>query len=135
MDRPDRRRYPIRSRWLVKKDVDMSINGLSAGPFSRRQFARAAAALAAGICAAPLAPTVAPAQTAPSEAERAAYTGLHRAAALGDAAQIRKLLAQGADPKARDAKLEEFILTDVCPYTLGIEVQHTDEHKHLTFGR
>src|SRR5262245_12359028 len=73
------------------KDVDMTINGFSAGTFDRRRFA--AAALAAGVCAALFAPTIATAQTAPSEAERAAYTGLHRAAALGDAAQIRRLLA------------------------------------------
>jgi hypothetical protein len=48
-------------------------------------------------------PQPARAQTAPSAAERAAYTGLHRAAAAGDTAQIRKPLAEGADPKTRDA--------------------------------
>ena len=42
------------------------------------------------------------AQTAPSNSEREAYTGLHRAANLGDAAAIRDLLAKGADPKMRD---------------------------------
>jgi ankyrin repeat protein len=81
----------------------MSINRRAVRSSSRRRFAFAAAALAAGACAALSAPTAATAQTAPSEAERAAYMGLHRAAALGDAAQIRKLLADGADPKARDA--------------------------------
>jgi molecular chaperone HscC len=29
--------------------------------------------------------------------------------------------------KARDARLDEIILTDVCPYTLGIEVSRRDE--------
>ncbi len=43
------------------------------------------------------------AQIPPSPAEQAAYAGLHRAAALGDAAEIRRLLAQRADPNARDA--------------------------------
>jgi ankyrin repeat protein len=81
----------------------MRINVLPAGSRSWRRLAFAAAALAAGVCAALLAARPAPAQIAPSEAERAAYTGLHRAAAIGDAAQIRRLLAEGADPKARDA--------------------------------
>jgi molecular chaperone HscC len=35
--------------------------------------------------------------------------------------------AVAAGLKARDAKLEEVILTDVCPYTLGTEVSRTDE--------
>jgi len=43
------------------------------------------------------------AQTAPSALETAAYAGLHRAAALGEAAQIRELLGNGADPNARDS--------------------------------
>jgi len=80
----------------------MQINGLPAGSL-RRRLALAAAALVVGVCATLSAPVAATAQTAPSEAERAAYTGLHRAAAIGDAAQIRRLLADGADPKARDA--------------------------------
>jgi ankyrin repeat protein len=80
----------------------MRINALPVGSCSRRRLV-AAAALAAGVCAALLAARSATAQIAPSEAERAAYTGLHRAAAIGDAAQIRRLLAEGADPKARDA--------------------------------
>jgi ankyrin repeat protein len=42
------------------------------------------------------------AQTAPSSLERATYAGLHRAAANGDVAEIRALLAKGADPKERD---------------------------------
>lgn len=35
--------------------------------------------------------------------------------------------AVAAGLKARDAKLEEIILTDVCPYTLGTEVSRSDE--------
>jgi ankyrin repeat protein len=52
-----------------------------------------------------LAFTVAPAraQTAPSAGELAAYDGLHRAAHDGDIAEIRDLIAAGADPNARDA--------------------------------
>jgi uncharacterized protein len=42
------------------------------------------------------------AQTPPSAAERAAYTGLHAAAASGDVAEIRKLLAAKADTNTRD---------------------------------
>lgn len=42
------------------------------------------------------------AQTPPSAAERAAYAGLHRAAAEGDVAGIRAALAQGANLKAVD---------------------------------
>lgn len=42
------------------------------------------------------------AQTPPSHAEIATYTGLHRAASLGDAALVRALLADGADPNTPD---------------------------------
>jgi ankyrin repeat protein len=42
------------------------------------------------------------AQTAPSEAEVAGYSGLHRAAATGDAAEILRLAGDGADLEARD---------------------------------
>jgi uncharacterized protein len=42
------------------------------------------------------------AQTPPSTTEIAAYTGLHRAAALGDAAEVETLLAKGADPHEVD---------------------------------
>jgi ankyrin repeat protein len=42
------------------------------------------------------------AQTAPSEAEVAAFDGLHRAAHLGDLEAIRTLVAEGADLDARD---------------------------------
>ncbi|HJQ60481.1 MAG TPA: ankyrin repeat domain-containing protein, partial [Vineibacter sp.] len=51
-------------------------------------------------------PTTAPpavAQTPPGPAEIAAYTGLHAAAARDDAAEIRRLLAAGADPRTRDS--------------------------------
>src|SRR5262249_17288174 len=64
---------------------------------TRRSFALVAAA----VCAPPLVANPAMAQTAPSASETTAYAGLHRAA-LGDAAQIRKLLGNGADPNARD---------------------------------
>jgi uncharacterized protein len=43
------------------------------------------------------------AQTPPSDAEYAAYTGLHAAAARGNVAEIRTLLAQRANPNQRDA--------------------------------
>jgi len=42
------------------------------------------------------------AQTPPSPAELAAYTGLHKAAASGSVDDIRRLLASNADPNARD---------------------------------
>jgi ankyrin repeat protein len=42
------------------------------------------------------------AQTPPTSAETAAYSGLHRAAAKGETAQIRALLDKGANPNARD---------------------------------
>ena len=42
------------------------------------------------------------AQMAPSAGEIAAYDGLHRAALDGDAAEIARLIAAGADPDARD---------------------------------
>lgn len=44
------------------------------------------------------------AQTAPSASEVAAYEGLFRAAHEGDVAAIDQLLADGADPNARDGK-------------------------------
>jgi ankyrin repeat protein len=85
---------------VQQEDVDMT-NCRPRTGFGRWRLASAAGAFAAGVAL--LGPTAATAQTPPTETERAAYTGLHRAAALGDAAQIRKLLADGADPKARDA--------------------------------
>jgi hypothetical protein len=42
------------------------------------------------------------AQVPPSAAERAVYTGLHKAAAEGDADAIRRLAGSGADVRARD---------------------------------
>ena len=42
------------------------------------------------------------AQTPPSPAEESAYSGLHGAALTGNAAEIRRLIAQGADIEARD---------------------------------
>jgi len=47
-------------------------------------------------------PALAQAQVPPSAAELRAYTGLHAAAAMGDAAEIRRLVAAGASPDARD---------------------------------
>jgi ankyrin repeat protein len=41
-------------------------------------------------------------QVPPSASELAAYTGLHAAAARGDAAEIARLVAGGADPNGRD---------------------------------
>jgi ankyrin repeat protein len=41
-------------------------------------------------------------QVPPTASEMAAYTGLHAAAARGDAVEIRRLIGQGADPAARD---------------------------------
>ena len=49
-----------------------------------------------------VAATCALAQVAPSSTERAAYTGLFAAAARGDAAEIARLAAAGADPRALD---------------------------------
>ncbi|MEO9819830.1 MAG: ankyrin repeat domain-containing protein [Paracoccaceae bacterium] len=43
------------------------------------------------------------AQTAPSASEIASYTGLHLAAHQGNSAQIKRLLAEGADPNVRDS--------------------------------
>ncbi len=42
------------------------------------------------------------AQTPPSASEIAAYTGLHAVAQKGDIAELKRLLAGGADPNARD---------------------------------
>jgi ankyrin repeat protein len=54
-------------------------------------------------CALPLAAAnLAYAQTPPSAEDLKRYAGLHRAAARGDAAEIARLLARGADPNARD---------------------------------
>ena len=46
--------------------------------------------------------TATSAQVAPTAMERAAYAGLHAAAARGDAAAIRSLVATGAAADARD---------------------------------
>ena len=43
------------------------------------------------------------AQTPPDTAELRRYTGLHRAAARGDAAEILRLIAQGANPDATES--------------------------------
>jgi ankyrin repeat protein len=61
-----------------------------------REIAVALSALAL-LAAAPAA-----AQIPPSAAEYAAYTGLHAAAARGDAAEITRLAGGGANPNSRD---------------------------------
>ena len=43
------------------------------------------------------------AQVPPARAEISAYAGLHAAAARGDAGEIARLVADGADPNGRDA--------------------------------
>ena len=48
-------------------------------------------------------PLSARAQTPPSAAEIAQYTGLHAAAQSGNVAEIQRLLAGSADPNARDS--------------------------------
>jgi ankyrin repeat protein len=47
-------------------------------------------------------PALAQAQVPPSPGELRGYTGLHAAAATGDAAAIARLVAAGAEPDARD---------------------------------
>jgi ankyrin repeat protein len=47
--------------------------------------------------------TPATAQTPPSQNELRIYTGLHAAAAKGDAGEIEKLIAAGEKPNAQDA--------------------------------
>jgi molecular chaperone HscC len=39
-----------------------------------------------------------------------------------------------AGMKARDVAFREIVMTDVCPYTLGVEISHTDEHKRVHHG-
>ncbi len=63
-----------------------------------QRVAVAVLALAAWIFTGPQTP----AQTPPGVAEAAAYSGLHKAAHEGDVVAIRRLLADGADPEARD---------------------------------
>ena len=69
---------------------------------NRRTVIVAGALIAMALLPSPLCVPAA-AQVAPNRAELAAYAGLHRAAAGGDVAQIKALLAEGADPNARDA--------------------------------
>lgn len=51
-----------------------------------------------------VAAVTASAQVPPSAAEIAGYDGLHRAAHLNDGEAIRRLVAEGADPEARDGR-------------------------------
>lgn len=60
-----------------------------------------ASAMATGLCILLFAPA-ALGQRAPTDEEKARYTGLHAAAASGDAAQVKALLAKGARVDARD---------------------------------
>jgi molecular chaperone HscC len=39
-----------------------------------------------------------------------------------------------AGMKSRDVAFREIVMTDVCPYTLGIEISHTDENKRVHHG-
>jgi ankyrin repeat protein len=64
--------------------------------------ALARSAALAGIALIALIALPARAQIPPSAAEYAAYAGLHAAAARGDAAEIARLVADGADPNSRD---------------------------------
>jgi len=62
--------------------------------------------------------TVVPAaaQTPPSPAEIAAYTGLHKAEQNGDATEIARLIAAKADPNGRDgAGPHTTACGDFCP--------------------
>jgi uncharacterized protein len=59
--------------------------------------------LVAGILAGLMLPATTHAQTAPTAPEIAAYTGLHAAAAKGDANEIARLVKAGANLQARDA--------------------------------
>jgi ankyrin repeat protein len=63
-----------------------------------------AAAIAAGLYLVVFASGSARAQTPPSAAEVAGYTGLHGAAHRGDAIEIIRLLREGLDPNGRDAE-------------------------------
>jgi ankyrin repeat protein len=57
---------------------------------------------AAAIVSGALVAAAATAQVPPTPGELARYTGLHAAAARGDAAEIARLVAGGADPNGRD---------------------------------
>jgi len=69
----------------------------AAAPSGRRSSAAAVAFALVVVVTAGAAP-----QTPPSPAELAAHAGLHAAAARGDVAAVRDLLARGARPDARD---------------------------------
>ncbi len=71
--------------------------------------------------------SLAVAQTPPSAQELKNYTGLHRAAARGDTAGIRRLLSQGADPNARDGNGR-------TPLHVAVFGSHTDAARALVQG-
>jgi uncharacterized protein len=62
-----------------------------------------AVALAAGLALVAGSVSIAHAQMPPSPAEKATYSGLLAAAAQGDAARIKTLIAGGENPNAQDA--------------------------------
>ena len=66
--------------------------------------ARRSAALLGTVCLVGLSSPPAAAQVKPSVSEVAGYTGLHRAAHVGDVAQIGRLLATTGGVGARDAR-------------------------------
>ena len=72
-------------------------------------------------------PGAAAAQTPPSPTEVSRYTGLHAAAARGDAAEIARLLAQGADPNARDGNGR-------TPLHVAVFAAHPDAVRALVRG-
>ena len=67
------------------------------------------------------------AQVPPSAEELKRYTGLHQAAARGDAAEITRLLARGADPEARDGH-------DRTPLHVAAHGSHVDAAGALVRG-
>jgi ankyrin repeat protein len=72
-------------------------------------------------------PFLSHAQVAPSPAEQAAYTGLLAAAARGDAAQIRALLARGERPDGRDGRAR-------TPLHVAAHAGHHDAMRALAAG-
>ena len=71
----------------------MILNNLFVSPRGRLAVGVVALACTTAVCA----------QVAPSQTERARYTGLLLAAARGDVAQIKTLVAKGARPDMRDS--------------------------------
>ncbi len=74
-----------------------------------------------------VAASLALAQMPPSLEEVQRYTGLHRAAARGEAAEIARLLAQGADPNTRDGNGR-------TPLHVAVFGSHADAARALVRG-